>query len=257
MTTELHPLVLEGVTVRAGGRVILDHLSLAVPRGSVFALLGRNGAGKTTTFRCLLGLRRPDEGEARLFGLEAWKHRAAAMARLGVVPEEPDVPLDMTPRGLAAFSEPLYPKWDGDAFFGRLRHFGIVATTPFGRLSRGQKTQVLLAVALAIHPEALVLDDPTLGLDPIARRELLAELVGDLADHGTTTLVATHDIAAVEGLATHIAVLREGKCVLQGELEQIKSGFRQIDAGPMRAGEQPASLEAVFADAVGRGEVAA
>ncbi len=248
--TQPYPLELDGVTVRAGGRVILDRMTLAVPQGAVFALLGRNGAGKTTTFRCLLGLRRPDEGQARLFGKEAWKYRAEAMTRLGVVPEEPDVPLDMTPRNLAAFSAPLYPRWDHDAFTGRLRHFGIHATTPFGRLSRGQKTQVLLAVALAIHPEALVLDDPTLGLDPIARRELLAELVGDLADHGTTTLVATHDIAAVEGLATHIAVLKEGKCVLQGELEQIKSGFRQIDAGPMRAGEMAASLEAVFADAV-------
>jgi len=252
-----HPLELESVTVRAGGRVILDHLTLAVPRGAVFALLGRNGAGKTTTFRCLLGLRRPDEGRALLFGQEAWQHRAAAMSRLGIVPEEPDVPLDMTPKNLAAFSAPLYPRWDGNAFAGRLRHFGIHATTPFGRLSRGQKTQVLLALALAIHPEALVLDDPTLGLDPIARRELLAELVGDLADNGTTTLIATHDIAAVEGLATHIAVLREGRLVLSGELEQIKGSFGQIDAGPMRAGEAPASLEAVFADAVERAEAAA
>jgi ABC-2 type transport system ATP-binding protein len=251
MTTD--PLVLDEVTVRVGGRVILDKLSLTVPAGTVFALLGRNGAGKTTTFRCLLGQRRPDEGRALLFGRDAWTHRAAAMARLGVVPEEPDVPLDMTPRALARFSAPLYPRWDGKMYTSRLRHFGIRDATPFGRLSRGQKTQVLLAVALATRPEALVLDDPTLGLDPIARRELLAELVKDLADHGTTTLVSTHDFAAVEGLATHIGVLRDGRMVLAGELETIKASYGQVDADPLRAsGEAPASLEEVFTDIVER-----
>lgn len=247
------PIELEGVTVRAGGRVILDRVSLAVPKGAVFALLGRNGAGKTTTFRCLLGLRRPDEGRALLFGRDAWTSRAAAMARLGVVPEEPDVPLDMTPSALAKFTAPLYSRWAPEMFTSRLRHFGIRDTTPFGRLSRGQKTQVLLAVALSTKPEALILDDPTLGLDPIARRELLAELIRDLADNGTTTLVSTHDFAAVEGLATHIGVLREGRLVLSGELDKIRASYGQVDADPMRAsGDVPASLEEVFTDIIDR-----
>jgi ABC-2 type transport system ATP-binding protein len=247
------PLALEDVTVRIRDRVILDRVTLAVPAGSVFALLGRNGAGKTTAFRCLLGQRKPDEGRALLFGRDAWEHRAAAMARLGVVPEEPDVPPDMTPRALAAFSAPLYKTFEGAEYSARLRHFGIAERTPFGRLSRGQKTQVLLAVALATQPEALVLDDPTLGLDTIARRELLAELVRDLADHGTTTLISTHDFAAVEGLATHIGVMRDGKLVLTGELEKIKASYGQVDADPLRAsGDLPTSLEEVFIDLVER-----
>jgi ABC-2 type transport system ATP-binding protein len=247
------PIVLDGVTVRAGGRVILDHLSLAVEQRSVFALLGRNGAGKTTAFRCLLGLRRPDAGRALLFGRDAWTSRAQAMTRLGVVPEEPDVPLDMSPRALASFSAPLYARWDGKQYASRLRHFGIREDTPFGRLSRGQKTQVLLAVALSTNPEALLLDDPTLGLDPIARRELLMELVKDLADHGTTTLISTHDFAAIEGLATHVGVLRGGKLVLAGPLEVIKASYGQVDADPLRAsGDASASLEEVFTDIVER-----
>ena len=247
------PIVLDNVTVRIRDRVILDGVSFAVPKGSVFALLGRNGAGKTTAFRCLLGQRRPDEGRALLFGQDAWTHRAAAMARLGVVPEDPDVPPDMTPRALAAFSAPLYRTFKSAEYSARLRHFGISDRTPFGRLSRGQKTQVLLAVALATQPEALVLDDPTLGLDTIARRELLAELVRDLADHGTTTLISTHDFAAVEGLATHIGVMRDGKLVLSGELEQIKASYGKVDADPLRAsGDLPTSLEEVFIDLVER-----
>jgi ABC-2 type transport system ATP-binding protein len=249
----IEPLALENVTVRIRDRVILDNISFTVPKGSVFAMLGRNGAGKTTAFRCLLGQRRPDEGRALLFGADAWTHRAHAMARLGVVPEEPDVPPDMTPRALAAFSAPLYRTWNSTGFASRLRHFGIHDRTPFGRLSRGQKTQVLLAVALAARPEALVLDDPTLGLDPIARRELLAELIRELADHGTTTLISTHDFAAVEGLATHIGIVRDGRMVLTGDIDKIKASYGQVDADPLRAsGEPPTSLEEVFTDLVER-----
>jgi ABC-2 type transport system ATP-binding protein len=248
MTTE--PLIFDSVTVRVKQRLILDRLSLAVPRGGVFALLGRNGAGKTTAFRCLLGLRRPDEGDVLLFGKDAWRHRAAAMARIGVVPEEPDVPADLTPRALARFSAPLYVRWDDTGYNARLRRAQIAETTPFGKLSRGQKTQVMLAAALAIRPEVLLLDDPTLGLDPIARKAVLGELIGELADHGTTMLVATHDIAAIEGLATHVGVLREGTLVLSGELERIKAEFGKVEAGPWRTPDDaPASLEDVFAEA--------
>lgn len=244
---------LEHVTVRIRDHLILDDVTLDVEPNSVYALLGRNGAGKSTAFRCLLGQRRPDTGRALLFDQDAWTHRAAAMARLGVVPEEPDVPPDMTPRALATFSAPLYKTWKATEYTSRLRHFGISDRTPFGRLSRGQKTQVLLAVALASEPEALILDDPTLGLDTIARRELLAELVRELADRGTTTLISTHDFAAVEGLATHIGVMRHGKLVLSGELDQIKGSYGKVDADPLRAsGEPPTSLEELFIDIVER-----
>jgi ABC-2 type transport system ATP-binding protein len=256
MTTA--PIAFAGVTVRFGGRTVLDRLSLAIPAGAVFALLGRNGAGKTTAFQCLLGLRKADAGRALLFGRDAWRHRGSAMARLGVVPEDPDVAPDMTPSGLAGFSAPLYPRWDRAAFDARLRGFGISASAAFGGLSRGHKTQVLLAAALAGRPDALILDDPTLGFDPIARRALLSELVRDLADHGTTTLVATHDIAAVEGLATHIGVLSRGRLVLSGELECIKAEFgRGYRGRPRTMAGEPASLEQVFASVVDVASVAA
>jgi ABC-2 type transport system ATP-binding protein len=251
-------LALDGVTVRLRGRTVLDGVSLAVPAGAVFALLGRNGSGKTTALRCLLGAHRPDDGRALLFGQDAWRHRAAAMARLGIVPEEPNVPLDMTPRGLSAFSAALYPRWDAAAFAARLHRLAISEATPFGGLSRGQKTQVLVTAALAARPDALVLDDPTLGFDAIARRDVLTELVRDLADHGTTMLIATHDIAAVERLASHVGVLAGGRVVLCGELEAIKAEFGRRGDGPLRAHDDgPAALEDVFAAVVGDAQVAA
>src|SRR2546430_7433621 len=103
---------IDGLTVRYGRKTAVDRVSLTVPRGSVYALLGRNGAGKSSLVRCLLGQQGPTSGVARLFGGDAWKTRTAAMARIGVVPEEPDAPPEMTARQLAAFFERLYPSWD-------------------------------------------------------------------------------------------------------------------------------------------------
>jgi ABC-2 type transport system ATP-binding protein len=235
------PLALDAVTVRFGGRVVLDRLTLEVPRAAVFALLGANGAGKTTAIACLLGLLRPDEGVARLFGADAWRSRTAALARVGVVPEEPDIPLGLTPRALAELSAALYPRWDRAGFDARLGRLGIGPGVPIERLSRGQKTQVLLASAMAGGPEALVLDDPTLGLDPLARREVLEEIIGDLADRDTTTLLTTNDLTAVEGIATHIGILRHGRLVVGGDLEALKADDK-LWRRPAR------SLEELFTD---------
>jgi ABC-2 type transport system ATP-binding protein len=222
------PLAVRGLTVRYGRVVALAGVSLAVPSGAVYALLGRNGAGKSSLVRCLLGEQKPAEGEALLFGAGAWKNRARAMSRLGVVPEEPDAPPDMTASDLSSFCARLYPRWDAPAVTGRLRRFAVPDRVPFGRLSKGQKGMLQLSLALGSHPEALVLDDPTLGLDPVARRAFFEELVGELADRGTTVFLTTHDLAGVEGMATHVAILREGRLALDEELEALKARFRRI-----------------------------
>jgi ABC-type multidrug transport system ATPase subunit len=154
--------------------------------------------------------------------------RARAMARLGIVPEEPDAPPEMTARQLVAFCAPLYPKWDGDSVFARLKRFEVPPAVPFGKLSKGQKGLVSLALALASQPELLVLDDPTLGLDAVARQVFFEELVGELADRGTTVFLTTHDLAGVEGMASRVGVLRDGKLVLDEDLETLKARFRRI-----------------------------
>ena len=222
------PLAIRGLTVRYGRVVALVGVSLAVPPGAVYALLGRNGAGKSSLVRCLLGEQKPAEGEAFLFGASAWKVRARAMPRLGVVPEEPDAPPEMTAAALSSFFARLYPSWDAEAVMDRMRRFAVPERVPFGSLSKGQKGMLQLSLALGSHPDALVLDDPTLGLDPVARRAFFEELVGELADRGTTVFLTTHDLAGVEGMATHVAILREGRLVLDEELEALKARFRRI-----------------------------
>jgi ABC-2 type transport system ATP-binding protein len=224
----IDPIRIEGVTVRYGRTTACADVSLSVEAGSVYALLGRNGAGKSSLVRCLLGQQKASSGRALLFGADAWTSRQSAMARTGVTPEDPDGPSSMTARQLSVFCQRVYPRWDSAAVSARLERFGISPKTPFGQLSRGQKAQVMLALALGHGPELLVLDDPTLGLDAVARRALFEEIVGELADRRTTVFLTTHDLTGFEGIATRVGILKEGRLVLDESLESLKARFRRI-----------------------------
>jgi len=217
-----------GLTVRYGRQTAVDDVSISIGSGTVYALLGRNGAGKSSLVRCLLGQSPPQQGRVELFGHDVWKHRARLMARVGVVAEEADAPPESRVRDLAWFQARLYPQWDTQAFARRLDRFGIDGKTRFGDLSKGQKKQVSLALALSTAPELLILDDPTLGLDVVARKSFFEEVLGELADRGITVFITTHDLAAVEGIADRIGMLRRGRLVLDEETETLKSRFRRI-----------------------------
>jgi ABC-2 type transport system ATP-binding protein len=217
-----------GLTVRYGGRTALDDVSFTVPEGAVYTLLGRNGAGKSSLVRCLLGMQRPASGSVRLLGRDAWRERAAILREVSAAPEEPDAPPAMTVHQITSFCARLYPRWDADGVAERLRRFGVPLDVPFGRLSKGQKGQVSLTLALAPEPRLVLLDDPTLGLDPLARRAVFEELIVDLADRGTTVFLTSHDLAGVEGIADHIGILRDGRLVLNEDLESLKQRFRRL-----------------------------
>lgn len=236
------------LTVRYGRRTALDGVSFTVPEGSVYALLGRNGAGKSSLVRCLLGEQRPESGRAALLGKDVWRERASILAEVGVVHETPDAPPAMTVRQLSRFCSRLYPRWDAAGLIERLRRFGIPEDVTFGKLSRGQRGQVALGLALAAGPRLLILDDPTLGLDPLARRSVFEELIGDLADRGTTVFLTSHDLAGVEGIADRVGILHQGRLVLDEEMETLKRRFRRIslpageEAAPQLAGLAPVAV---------------
>jgi ABC-2 type transport system ATP-binding protein len=219
---------ISGLTVRYGRTIAVDHATLDVERGAVYALVGRNGAGKSSLVRCLLGQQKAQQGSVTLFGEDSWSRRATLMQRIGVVMEEADAPPEMSVAGIARFCSRLYDKWDQASVEARLRTFGVPLTSRFGSLSKGQKKQVSLALALAISPELLVLDDPTLGLDVVARKSLFEEVIGDLADRGTTIFITTHDLAGVETFADRVGMLEHGKLVLDEDVDALKSRFRRI-----------------------------
>jgi ABC-2 type transport system ATP-binding protein len=158
------------------------------------------------------------------------------MLRVGVVPEDPDLPREMTADAIAAFCARLYPRWDAAAVAARLDRLRVPRRLPTGRLSKGQRAQLALTLAMAHGPELLVLDDPTLGLDAVARRELWEDLVSDLADRGTTVLLTTHDLAGAEGIADRVGILKQGRLVLDEALEALKARFRRIYFRPGAVG---------------------
>jgi len=224
--------------VRYGRMIAVDHAALDVARGAVYALVGRNGAGKSSLVRCLLGQQRPQHGSAVLFGEDSWSRRTSLMQRVGVVTEDADAPPEMSVAGIARFCSRLYDKWDQNSVETRLRTFGVPLTSRFGSLSKGQKKQVSLAMALAISPELLVLDDPTLGLDVVARKSLFEEVIGDLADRGTTVFITTHDLAGVETFADRVGMIESGRLVLDEDVDALKSRFRRI-----RFAAQPVAID--------------
>ncbi len=240
-----------GLGVRYGRTVVLEDVGLDVPRGSVYALLGRNGSGKSSLLRVLLGHRPPAAGRVHLLGEDPWTRRTALMERVGVVPEEPDAPPEMTAAQLSAFCSRLYRRWDGGLVADRLARLAVPVDRAFGRLSKGQKGAVMLALALGHGPELLLLDDPTLGLDVVARDAVFGEVIGELADRGTTVFVTSHDLRAIEGIADCVAILHQRRIVLAGRLEAIKAErglaleviFASLTAGAPAAGPQPAPLE--------------
>lgn len=216
-------MVVRDLTVRYGRQTALDGVSLKVPRGAVYALLGRNGAGKSSLIRCALGQQHAAHGSVSLFGLDPWPHRRELMARVGVVPESPDAPPELSAEQLSVLCGRLNERWDAASVAERFRRFEVPVRTPFQRLSKGQRGAVMLALALGHGPELLVLDDPTLGLDVVARNAVFGEVIGELADRGTTVFVTTHDLAGIEGLADRVAILAGGRVIVEEELEALKA----------------------------------
>ena len=260
----VEPVVkLDGLTVRYGKLTAIDDLSFEVPKGAVYALLGRNGSGKSSTVRCVIGQQRPNSGRTRILGFDSWKGRRRAMERVGVVPENPDVPPDTTADRVEKFMARVTPFWKSANYFDRLESLGVPRKQRFARLSKGQQRQLALALALAGSPRLLVLDDPTLGLDAVARRRLYEELIAELADRGTTVFLTTHDLDGVERIADRVGVLLGGSLLVDEKLDVLKARYcrlvwapndkvprERIEAGlehigPVGAGLAPGASEAV------------
>ena len=226
----------KNLSVVYGAQRALTEVSLEVERGSTYALLGRNGAGKSSLIRCLLGHRRASAGELTVLGLDPWRERSRLMRRVGFVPETPDLPPEMSLRSAGSFCASLDPRFSTEQFQERLDRLKLPLRAGIAELSRGQQTQVQLALALASSPELLVLDDPTLGLDAVARQEVFAELIDELAEREVNLLVTTHDLSGIEALATHVGLLRSGELVLSQPIDTLKRRFRRVVAS---LGDQP------------------
>jgi len=229
-----------------GSNTVLNSLDWEVGQGQVIGLLGRNGAGKSTLMECLLGLRELDGGSARLFGEDIKALSESARARIGYVPQKPGLFEWMTPLQMLDYFKAMYPRWNAVKVEALLERWGfgpLELGKPIGRLSGGQQQRLSIIRALAHDPELLVLDEPVSALDPAGRRAFLAELVDGVIERGTTVVFSTHILTDLERVALDVAFLKDGRIVLQGQLDELLEGARNTAEG--RRGE-PVSLEDLF-----------
>lgn len=208
---------------RYRGDAALDRVSLRVPTGAVYALVGANGAGKSTAARVLMNLVRADSGRAEILGLDTVDRGPEARAQVGYVPERGDHGYRwMTCTQLVECTARYYPAWEA-AYAARLAGlFELPLRRKVGDLSKGESRRLQLVLALAHRPPVLLLDEPTDGLDPIARSRTLSLLAEHLADAPTTALIVTHQIHDFENLADHVGVLRRGQLVAQMSREELQ-----------------------------------
>ncbi len=238
---------MERVVKRFGAVPVLDGLSLSVGRGEVHGFLGRNGAGKSTAIRILMGITGMDAGQVRLFGEPLSGHVVAARRRIGYVAQEQHMYPWMTPRALARFVRGFYPKWDERRWRGLNEAFGLPPKRRLGTFSGGMRAKLALALALATRPDLLILDEPTAGMDPVARREFLDLVREQTAREGATVFFSTHLIDEIEAIATRISIVESGRAVHEGALGPLRASIAgySIDV----ADDVPGSLPGEFAQA--------
>jgi ABC-2 type transport system ATP-binding protein len=224
-----------GLTKYFGAKCAVHDLTLDVPRGCVFAFLGRNGSGKSTTIRMLLGLLQPDRGDANVLGCDSRALTPQMRARIGYLTEEHQLYGWMSVREAGEFQRAFYPRWNEKIFRGVIGHFGLKPETRVKHLSRGMRAGLCLALTLAPDPELLVLDDPALGLDPVARRSLVESMIYLTRRSDRTIFFSSHHLGDVERVADFLAVLDYSVLRACCPLESFRNSVQEVQlqfAGP-------------------------
>mgnify|MGYP003300812374 CR=1 FL=1 len=240
-------LELKNVTKTFDGFKALDNLSMHVPKGAVYGLVGPNGAGKSTAIRHLTGVYVPDSGEITMEGQPIFEN-PDIKARIGYIPDDifyfPSACLE----DMRKFYRGLYPKFD-DALFDRLYSiFNLPPKSPLRRFSKGMQKQAAFHLTLCTRPEVLVLDEPVDGLDPVMRRQVMSLILSDVAEHGTTVLISSHNLRELEDVCDHVGIMDHGKMLLEKSLADMQGNTHKLQI----VGMVPLGLDVLHESSSGR-----
>lgn len=203
-------------------------LSLTVPKGSVFGLLGENGSGKTTSIKLMMGALIPQEGTVRVFGVDPVGMPPETRARIAYVADEVALPNWMRLSEAMNLHASYFEQWDERMALERLRKYELALNQPFGTLSKGQQRRFLLTLMLAQQPELLILDEPAAGLDVAVRREFLDTLMELANEREVTILLSSHILSDVERVVDHVAFTKKGGLIIQANLEDLKGQVKRL-----------------------------
>lgn len=211
-----------------GSKDALIDVSLQVPRGCVFGLLGESGAGKTTLIRHLLGLMKPQEGTVKVVGCDPVENPEIVLGSIGYLSEDRDMPRWMRLYELMRYSQGFYPAWDQEYADALIDRFDLEPSQKVRTLSRGQLAKMGLILALAHRPELLILDEPSSGLDVVVRRHILDAILRTVAEEGRTVLFSSHLIDEVEEVADFVAIIHRGRLLLCDRLDRVIKGHCKV-----------------------------
>ena len=232
----------------------LDGLTMTVPSGSIYGLVGPNGAGKSTILRHINGVYRQDSGEVLVDGAPVYEN-PAVKARLASIPDELYYFLSASTRDMMRFFRGFYPRFDQARYQALKDVFTTVdERQSIRRLSKGMQKQSAFWLALCCRPDVLVLDEPVDGLDPVMRRQVWSLLMGDVAEHGTTVLVSSHNLRELEDVCDHVGILSRGKVLIERSLSDLQENVvkMQVVFQEKQLPQLPADLEILNIPQVGR-----
>jgi ABC-2 type transport system ATP-binding protein len=237
-----------GLTKRYRKTWALRDCDLALPSGSVIGLVGPNGAGKTTLLHMAIGLLEPTAGEIRIFDWSPREHPTLVLSRVGFMAQDRPLYQGFSVADTLEMGRQLNPRWDGAYAKERLGRLRIPLDRRVKTLSTGQRAQVALTLALGKRPDLLLLDEPVANLDPLARHEFLQELMGAVAENGSTVVLSSHIVAELERVCDHLVILVDGRVRLAGDVDQLLSGHALV-VGPRREGatRDPSTIEIIEA----------
>ncbi len=219
---------LRDVQCRLGKGFAIRDLSLAVPDGSVYGFLGPNGCGKTTTIRLLLGMLRAQGGTIRVLGREIPRAAPDALADVGYVPEQSHLYSSLTVGDTLRYHAAFYPAWDGARAGELLARFDLDRDLQVGRLSKGETGKLLMLLALAHRPGLLVLDEPTDGLDPVVRRDVLTALLDYVSERAATVFISSHLVHELERICDWVGVMDRGHVAAELPMDAFKRGVKRL-----------------------------
>ena len=240
-------LEMKNVTKTFGSFHALEGLNMTVPTGTVYGLVGPNGAGKSTAIRHLTGVYRPDCGEITLDGQPIYEN-PAAKGRIGYIPDDifyfPSASLE----DMRRYYRGIYQQFD-NALFERLYEvFQLPKKSPIRRFSKGMQKQAAFHLAICCRPEVLILDEPVDGLDPVMRRQVWSLILADVAEHGTTVLIASHSLRELEDICDHVGIMDHGKMLLEKSLADMQGNTVKLQL----VGQPPEGLEILHESHSGR-----
>ena len=237
----------KNLTKTFGGFTALKELNMTIPKGAVYGLVGPNGAGKSTLIRHIAGIYRPDSGEITIDGEAVWEN-PNAKAKLGYIPDDLFFFKSATIEDMRRYYRGLYPSFDDELFQKLGEKFDLPRKSPIRKFSKGMKKQAAFWLTVSCRPELLVLDEPVDGLDPVMRRQIMGLILADVAEHGTTVLVSSHNLRELEDICDHVGIMDKGRMLLERSLEDMQGGTIKVQF----VGETPEGLNILHRADTGR-----